>query len=1321
MLLVVLIFSPKKYISFDESHVSNSIDFLLIGFALLIITSNFTALQLQGVNLIISETVVFFLPGWFILRLVKLDKKMDSWLAKLILSFVFSIGVSSLVFSMGILTHTSSNGVLISTFYLGYSVIIKFILYRKQTRDRPIVSKTSTRKLNLVNLLLLTWILIFFIFIVSMLYPKLADVPGSDIVRHLSSSNELLQSPQLYVSDYPWFHFPIALTKILSDAPDWMMQIGLSYLSLILIISFYIMARRYLFEIDSRAAILSTVFFSVFAGFGWLYFLLHTNDITNLENYLNSFSSTNSATYWDVGFGGSTWLWFWFRPLTVGFSVLFTCLYLLRSYELPMPLLVGVMAFLVLVLSQTHVTELVMFVGIVSTSCLFIPSMRLRLKETSIGILIGLVTSVLVSNAIPIVLNSSYQTPQNSTLLGLIGATIGSLVLLKLPRKKFRFPAVNTFFVCAAAVFIYLVLLLSWLNTVDNNSLRKVAAVLAVPWEFYPVLLGVVGLLAIPSIIIVLKKYRNHPVMIFLILFFIAIIFGRIVTYFNLEIGGLGYWERRTVPFVLASVSILSTLFFLYFTRLPLFKSKTATNLARVAIISCLVLFGTFSTLLSAQFQYNSVFVNGITNNERKLQDTLKGVGHDYTVLTANTRANNLVEYYNPGYLIGYYKVQIWPSKSPELPLQVLSILGNKSSIFLNSGDSMRINRGGFAYHLVGMGQSADPTHEGLITLPRMVPPVSHSNLALVLPDEPSKYEYYAYDLLSISGLNYTTTKLSDITQLNKSSSLVAPTEGIGAELKVLKDRYNLKFHDLIILNLDGNTKLTRKGEIISNLIKQNGSHWLTEGINKGSISAPSLTINSTELEGESLSIKVANGPFALWQIYQKFEPQINLSNYDLFNFMWFGKNDGKFYVIEFVTPSGDSFWYRFKDTWIGWNQVSIPLHQQNGRFIIFGVTMDVVAGKNASWNKVTRINIRTEASNLNNSGNFYLKGLSLQSKLQSNGIDFTSSGIENKFPENIDLYPITTTGFSNVKAIYNNTAVPFLMEENNTNLNISYLNIYPIIKKIETDPVFAKIMYPELGNIFPFKLPMYQSPTKDIRALVKGGVSAFRSLNGSGYITAYSTSASITPISPIVKLTVDGKESNLAGIDRILPVTENYSILKAKNIVTKGGYGFYLSGISNSSSISYLGNPARILLLTNGSGQIFSGNNLTVTLPISAFVLRQPTIKIIGTALIDDFYAYGDLNSKLQSLGNDIKVGGTLNFVTQIADEFSVNRNTSIIGQIVRYPSLYYYDDLNNLSKLFNFYSFRHIIAIFVILVLVSIIFNGKRFRKPEALPSNA
>ena len=143
-------------------------------------------------------------------------------------------------------------------------------------------------------------------------------------------------------------------------------------------------------ELNKRAPLLATIFFFVFSGFGWIYYLQQRLNLIDLENYFRILLSTIQITYLDTYVGQGLGLWVWLRPVTLGFTIFFVMLYLLKNDSLSKRNYVIITSLLVGSLAGVHFPELVIFVLLIFVLSIFKPSIKLRLKETAISILIGL-------------------------------------------------------------------------------------------------------------------------------------------------------------------------------------------------------------------------------------------------------------------------------------------------------------------------------------------------------------------------------------------------------------------------------------------------------------------------------------------------------------------------------------------------------------------------------------------------------------------------------------------------------------------------------------------------------------------------------------------------------------------------------------------------------------------------------------------------------------------------------------------------------------------------------------------------------------------
>jgi hypothetical protein len=164
----------------------------------------------------------------------------------------------------------------------------------------------------------------------------------------------------------------------------------------------------------------------------------------------------------------------------------------------------------------------------------------------------------------------------------------------------------------------YIILLFFWNSISDNfdlDSVIGVQTIYGVPFEFYPLLLGIVGLLAIPGMVIILKNSRNHPVVIFVSLFLLTMILGRALTFLNANVIYTDYWERRLTPIMQASASVVASIVILQIVRWLEGRkqrssyAKRLKSLLPIPILSILILAGSLSTFLTFEYQTLNIFL----------------------------------------------------------------------------------------------------------------------------------------------------------------------------------------------------------------------------------------------------------------------------------------------------------------------------------------------------------------------------------------------------------------------------------------------------------------------------------------------------------------------------------------------------------------------------------------------------------------------------------------------------------------------------------------------------------------------------------------
>jgi len=359
---------------------------------------------------------------------------------------------------------------------------------------------------------------------------------------------------------------------------------------------------------------------------------------------------------------------------------------------------------------------------------------------------------------------------------------------------------------------------------------------------------------------------------------------------------------------------------------------------------------GVTSTALSIEYQKLITSKVMLNMDELNQISSLKELNSSSYLLTFSQRSLKISEYVPFAWRIGYFRNHIWSATSPELVLNALFCNGNPAVIYLTDEDYAQILssseylKGYVNDHLLrSVSPFFNDISASIYYVQTVTPPAKNSKVVLVLPEtKADKRYFYAYDIMSSAGYNYTTSYISDIQTLSEAETIIVPSEKLASEILKLKSNLKLGFSKMIILNLDGyygefakisyplvNISLvsTDFGEaFVKDFIDQdkvvnvcgaglvpfvvevralNNSLiladdkasvcWEPSAGLSGNIGMPILFDDPDEKVSResSLKIQVGNGSYAQWQLTWKFENTVNLEAYDFISFYWYGKGDG--------------------------------------------------------------------------------------------------------------------------------------------------------------------------------------------------------------------------------------------------------------------------------------------------------------------------------------------------------------------------------------------------------------------------------------------
>jgi len=1011
------------------------ISYFLIACVIFLVFLNLFGLTNNYLSVVFGVVVAGYLPGWALLRSLSIFQSLSK-IELVVLPFVLSIPISAII-SVVFLLVPNINVLFVLMIY----VVVSIFLVAKiglPLRKARLQFKIVAFPISYLILLLIAALFVLSIFAI---YPDMSIVPGLDIMHHFSLLNQLLSSPISYKGTELWFNIQEASMYLLSRSSVQIFQTTTAFLSIFSIFAFYLMSKTYLKDIDSRLPAIATLFWGAFSGLGWLYFVFTGfNNLNSLGYYLNAglnspsplgyftvLSHASNYSYWDVGYGQGLIL-FWYRPITLGLTLLFTLLYLLRENRLSKKASIFIFTLMLLALNFVHFPESIVFILLLFVMSIVIPLKQLRLVEASIASILSMLVSLLLLLFYRNFIGLSVAAPTFDQSLILVVISVFSLFLVgykKRPKTKFR-DVVPTLIVIFGIFYVWLLLI--WLTTTQTFSIANVESVWGVPWQFYPMLLGLSGLLAIPATRIIAKRYYGHPIVIFVLLLLFAILFGRLLTYVNVNFYSTGYWERRLVPIAYAAACMVAPI-----ALMTLFKLKGKKKILSIIMVTFLVILGLTSTFLSIEFQADNAKSNSLNSDQLQVLNVLNNLPDNKVLLTLPNSYlfNTAAQFTQSSWLIDYYRYQLWTAQSPELPLNVLYSL-NKPVYLLQDnnlkGLSEEYNSGYITTHILPyLSFSKSSNSSSIARLPDNTAPTSSSDTLLVLPNDPDSVAWYAYDILSQSNYNYSTALIGDIATLSQAKTLIAPTEAIASQLMQYKQLFDLKFDKLLTFNLDGYSNFSLNyfstktnisidpdsagsSYLTSNSVKSNNlilitddsefrissknadsdfipildgnfGGWFSSASVTGNISEPTLSLNyaNEATDTATVQVNVGSGEFAYWQIGKDFQ-NLNATDSDFLSFYWYGKNDDKTYVIQSYSDSSNNYWFSFKDTWQGWQKVMIPLRIPDGTYDLNGIQLGKATTGEPNWDNITHIDIKNEASNSNAKGTFMINHLGFES-----------------------------------------------------------------------------------------------------------------------------------------------------------------------------------------------------------------------------------------------------------------------------------------------------------------------------------------------------
>ena len=1308
-------------------------------------------------TMVFAVIVSFFLPGYALLRLLNF-RVIESWIEWPALSFALSIGLSSIIFT-STLPFSQLRALLLAAIYFAIS-LCPLIKNRFATKER--VSLNYIGEFNLLETLLFLWIITFFFFAILMLYPQMSLRPGLDIVDHFSSMQLLLIAPDAYSSIYPWFHTTWACIYELSPINMEIFQTGLACVSGIIVFSFFVMAKAYLKNIDWRAPIIATSFFFVFAGFGWIYFLKEKLSMPELNAQLNILGISSDVSYMDVGYGQGSWLWLWFRPMTVSFALFFILLYLLSRRDIPRAKYITIFSFITTTLGFIHIPELIFFNVLLLFLILLLLKFQiptLRLRDASIATLFGCVIYflfALISGA----LGGFIKVPPIDTLIVLIGTASTSCILalkFNFQNKKVLVPKIIEVITFTIAL-LFIAGLTTWLASENPFSFRYVSETYYIPLIMYPVLLGIVGFLALHGIIVTLRTHRNNLAFVCIILFFFMIIFGKLISFVNVNFIDLGYGEKRFWPAMFAAASMLASIS-VSNQAVNLIHGKKKSYIA--IIVTFMVIIGVTSTNLSIEYWNRPVNINNYTLEVIEYLSSPINRNVRTPILTASATAKSTAKYIPTPYVMDAYRYPVWESTYPEVPLLILY---NKyylpPYLYLENQDFNYILKyyinGFFTRYMLHLLPEVYKNEKAMVLkIPEGVPPSLDSKVALIIPDDNLTDYLFAYTMLSFGNYDYTVCLRSDIKTIMNKETIIIPRDnedyfnlvkrlasqeefqGKNKEIIVLNSNGYGSFSDLFFEPSDGNIKsstiesfnftLNLPIEVDAPILTGKNSvkilSWYSDGIKKVPFAA-----ELTENERKLVYVNV----YPLIKASLKEETIVDARQ--ILNLLMSEVEDGK--VKDASTYGNDGTIFGTKTS-----------------FSPFGMALDfdgkesyIEVPNSDELNIADKITIEAwiKPENPNDGFTIVSKKLSYGSKdgyvflFDGGNFYFNFGNGSNYFPNAFAYGRLNANQWYHFAVSYDRCFIKYYVNglevgsvKQNETIAPNSLNL--LIGKRQDDAwklkgsVYKITIYHEalsaseifesynrtisklwtknpissiLGNLFKaaeLNLPLHGSYESWV---FEGNTAIFSYAILNGNVTIKSSSFASLKVDDFTNVTIitDNEQNAVSYVKEIYINETSVMEISATGAEIYPGKGFYAKIVLINPTLTLDGENNLIILITRDGEvkNIMFQNGKVKLIGCLTVYARTPTIQALGDMKFKKFYSLFSLRRSIISSGQDLNIKGVMEFRLTVSDAYSFASDLKWKGSLLRDPPRLQWNEYDSIKNMIPWLLISIILTLF-------------------------
>jgi hypothetical protein len=1305
-------------VKIESLRVDMAIDAFLVVSATSLLLLNMLGVQGGLIQLILALFVTSILPGYALLNIFGLNGRFSN-LEILVLSYVLSFVFTGLItLSLLFVSESMRLYFALSTFILIGSVSLL-------KRNRHVSFQTQRSFARNVDSLGITVAIASLALSFYFMYPGFALLPEMDISRHYASSVLLWRTPALYnIFNYFLAHLHESVFIAASSASMASIQTALVTLNLFLPLAFYVMAKSYSESIDSRLPALSTVFFSIFSGFAWIY-LAKLKLTGSAQSELSLLSLVNDGAYNGAMYLAQPSLWY--VPLSMSFTILTVQLMLIRKLNFSKRSFVALFSLLTVAGYMTHVTEAVILSLFLGFYAFFSRNKSVRLNDALLGSVTGFAFLdafyIILQYCLGKTLGFSLAIPLIATLvLAAVYAhrtlKVQDKLIAVLPKLSGELLAK---LLAYATTFTYLLGLAAWLVGIPSFRTSMVVEVGAIPWFVYPIFLGIGGVLMLVSLYYLLEDHETMRLLMpFLALLIFSLLFGRALTFINVNLFSIGYWEKRfTAYFFLASAVIAPIAIIKVVDGVRRNQARVKRTLLPAAIVSVVIVCGLQSFFVVTEYwAITSAPPYQISEGEFQainyLSSVLQQDKYAYTITLTSGSYNSLTFAAPPYQLSG---MQVFSTaENPEMPFVCLKARNYPHAyLYMDNRDYAQLNKNvqsWLATHLLPTLPIIYRNPEATIYNVSSVSfPQTNSTTALVVPfDEsvsPTKSWLYAYDSLSLGKYGYTVVYDLDP---------------------------NIFSYDSLVLSIDPPSKNPVEKSFEDNFSAENGWQpisgtwqYVEGGLEAGKLGEYQDAIFLSPVSARNFTANINFKPL---------DGDIKVANYVSIIYDWKNQANYKYAGLTFDTD-GDLHAYLASyangqvTNYPAWPGLKIDLERQFGDSFNLTVSVqgtDAVLYINGSQylsmktritggllgirstrfyqvlftgfeavssNAVQLRNVDDYLSYVENGGRLIVLntdgyGYFADQMLTRSNLTITANMINGseviKLPASLTVPELSPKSDNIVGVAYylspENSSI-YAAEEKLGAGEIIYVNIYPIINAVDQSDDKASF-YDKMDCLLkPADIPlepfMYSSEI----------ISTFRQVTMSGNVNV-SSSSLLSPIAvdfgKVYVTFADGSISPLVNVTRVsMPDHTNIDI-NASNLTLGNGNGFYASlKFGDDATITPENNSTCVTVSTADGDTTQFANIKTITIndnDVMTLCVRQPTISVRGLIAFKELYSTGGLYQKTQTQGQDLNVIGDVKLTVYLSDTYTWVSALDVSGSLERIPPLLAYDELSSLSQ---------------------------------------